>query len=124
MIKNKEYLYTINKFKEPQVVKDSVAVGLRIAELLDMNPGTDPLHPDMGVGIRQYRYGADILSSLKDRIQTQIETYLPMYQFVSVAVVRAPDKSLNVEVNVDGVVYEYASNANDDPISLNDISLS
>lgn len=124
MIKNKEYLYTINKFKEPQVVKDSVAVGLRIAELLDMNPGTDPLHPDMGVGIRQYRYGADILSSLKDRIQTQIETYLPMYQFVSVAVVRAPDKSLNVEVNVDGVVYEYASNANDDPISLDDISLS
>lgn len=118
---NREYIYAADSFKKPIIVNDEPAVGLRLLELLMMDPGSNPLKPDMGVGIRNYRYGIKSMSDLENRIKTQIKTYLPMYQVDKVSLVRTPDKILNVEIQVQGIVYRFDSGTTDNPISLEDL---
>jgi hypothetical protein len=120
-IQDKEYLFTINDFNEPKVVNGSEAVGLRLTNLLLMNPGSDPLHPEMGVGLKNYRYGLSVLDQLRDRISDQIKTYLPMYTAVDVQIIRTPDKVCNIEITVDGVTYVYDSKSAPIPIGLEEI---
>lgn len=120
-IQDREYLFTINDFNEPKVVNGSEAVGLRLTNLLLMNPGSDPLHPEMGVGLKNYRYGLSVLDQLRDRISDQIKTYLPMYAGADVQIIRTPDKVCNIEITVDGVVYVYDSKSAPIPIGLEDI---
>ena len=120
-IQDREYLFTINDFNEPKVVNGSEAVGLRLTNLLLMNPGSDPLHPEMGVGLKNYRYGLSVLDQLRDRISDQIKTYLPMYTGADVQIIRTPDKVCNIEITVDGVTYVYDSKSAPIPIGLEDI---
>lgn len=121
-IVNKEYLYSIDSLKKPRSVTEKNAIGLRLMELLMLNPGQDPLHPDMGVGLKNYRYGVKNLNELKKRIEDQIATYLPMYQSVSVALVRTPDKVCNIEINIGDMIFVYDSAAAPIPIPLDDIA--
>lgn len=121
MIKNKEYLFSTDSFNKPTSVEDEPAIGVRLLELLMMDPGSNPLHPNMGVGIRNYRYGINTLSDLENRITNQIKTYLPMYQVDNVSIIRTPDKILNIEIQVEGNTYRFNSAGTDNPISLADI---
>lgn len=122
MIQNREYVFSTDSFNKPTVVEDQPAVGLRLLELIMMEPGSNPLHPDMGVGIRNYRYGINTLTDLEKRIGDQIRTYLPMYQLENVALIRTPDKILNIEIKVEGATYQFNSANTDNPISLEDIA--
>ena len=120
-IKRREYLCSIDNFNRPTVVDDESAVGLRLLALLMMEPGSNPLHPDMGVGIRNYRYGINTLSDLEDRIRDQIKTYLPMSQLDNVAIVRTPDKVLNIEIKIGEEIFNFNSADTANPISIADL---
>lgn len=120
-IKDKEYLFAINDFKKPAEVTGNTAVGVRLMELMLMHPGSDPLHPDMGVGLRNYRYSIDSLNTLGDRIEDQIKTYLPMYNVAKVDLIRTPQKTCNIIITIDDVEYIYDSSTAPIPIMLEDI---
>lgn len=120
-IVNKEYTFGVNKFKKPNSVTEGNAIGTRLMELIMMEPGDDPLHPDMGVGIKTFRYGINNLDQLKNRVETQIATYLPFYQNVNVALIRTPDKVCNIEITIGNTLYVYDSNDVSKPIRLEDI---
>ena len=119
-IKNKEYSCSVNNLKKPTVVMGNDAIGARLLELIMMEPGDDPLHPDMGVGIVRYRYSTNTLDKLQERVANQIDTYLPFYQNVSVSIILTPDKICNIEIGIGDTVYIYDSKAFK-PITLTDI---
>ena len=120
-IKNREYSFGVNKFNKPAVVEDEVAIGTRLMELIMMEPGDDPLHPDMGVGIQTYRYGVNTLEKLRTRVEEQISTYLPFYQNVNVAIIQTPDKVCNIEISIGGAMFVYDSKNTTKPITLDDL---
>ena len=120
-IKNREYSFGVDKFNKPIVLKDKEAIGTRLMELIMMEPGDDPLHPDMGVGLVTYRYGVHNLEDLRNRVQKQIETYLPFYQNADIAIIRTPDKVINIEISLGGMKYIYDSKNTSKPITLEDL---
>ena len=52
----KEYLLSTNEYLEPAMEDGSTAYGILLMRLLLLIPGTNPLHPAMGVGIPKYRF--------------------------------------------------------------------
>ena len=117
----KEYLLSVNNFNEPAALEGKQAIGLLLVRLILMEPGTDPLHPDMGVGIRQYRYAIGKLEQLRKSVENQINTYLPEFANASVSIITCPDKTCNIEIAIDDTVYIYESATAPVPISLEDI---
>jgi hypothetical protein len=123
-IMNREYAFDINRYKKPVTLEDESAIGARLMTLIMMEPGDDPLHPDMGVGIRTFRYTQGTLSQLKERIESQIETYLPFYQGVQITIILTPDKVCNIEIVLGGVTYIYDSKSSTKPITIQDVTSS
>lgn len=121
-VKNREYIFSIDSFNKPVKAEDEMSMGLRLLELIMMEPGSNPLHPEMGVGIRNYRFGITNLTDLENRITNQIETYLPDAQLNNVAILRTPDKVLNVEIEIAGNVYKFDSGSTANPVTIDDIS--
>lgn len=122
-IKQREYLFTVNRFREPQVVTGKTAIAVSLIRLILLQPGSDPLHPEMGVGLKNYRYSLSQLEELQERIQEQIETYLPDYQASQVAIIQnTKDKICNIEITIDDIVYVYDSTTAPIPITLADLS--
>lgn len=117
-VKQREYLFSVNEFNEPAKVENKSAIALLLVRLIMMDPGSDPLHPDMGVGIRKYRYGLDNLDELQKRVEDQIQTYLPNFQNADVTLIRTPDKVCNIEITIDDTTYVYDSSTAPIPISL------
>lgn len=120
-IVNREYTFGVDEYNKPVILNGQSAIGTRLMELIMMEPGDDPLHPDMGVGIKSFRYTQNTLDKLKTRIEDQIATYLPFYQSVNVTIVQTPDKICNVEIVLGGVTYIYDSSNSTKPITLEDI---
>lgn len=120
-IKDREYTFSVDKYKNPNTVTDINAKALRLMELIMMEPGDDPLHPDMGVGIKSYRYSFTEIDVLEKRIADQIRTYLPFYQNIEVTGTMNKDKTINVTIKLDGVAYVYDSATSSKPITLSDI---
>lgn len=114
-LKRKEYLLTVDKYNRPFSVTGNEAVSLNLVRLILLNPGSDPLHPEMGVGLKNYRYALS-LSELTKRIEDQINTYLPQYTNASVDIIRTPDRVANIEITIDDTVYVYDSS--NMPISI------
>lgn len=83
-----EPLMTINKFYKPVVLTGTDAAVMQIIRLILLEPGTIQTHPDCGVGIiSKFRYSTEVdVKELENRIASQINTYLPMYTMVQVAV--------------------------------------
>ena len=52
MIKEREYCMSVDNFKRPLVYKNQQAIAVLLTRLILLNPGSDPLHPDMGVEIK------------------------------------------------------------------------
>lgn len=120
-IRQREYLLTTNKFKEPSQLNGADAIGMLLMRLIMMEPGTDPLHPDMGVGIIRYRYTMDTAENLRKRIESQINTYLPYFSDAIVTLIYCPDHTVNVEITINNVTYVYDSSNSPKPIVLDDI---
>ena len=120
MIKEREYLFSVDRFNKPVVYTKQRAIGLLLTRLILLNPGSDPLHPDMGVGITKYRYTMNTLDELKQRVKKQIETYLPCFPSSNVTLVLTPDHTCNVEITIDNTTYIYNSNEAPVPITIDD----
>lgn len=120
-VKQRVYLLSINEFKEPVKIEGKAAIGLLLVQLIVLEPGSDPLHPDMGVGIKRYRYGINNIDSLRKEVEYQIETYLPNFQNATVNIVVTKEKICNIEITIDDIVYVYESDKSDAPITLLDI---
>lgn len=120
MIKKREYLCSVNKVNEPIVEKEQRAIALLLLRLILLDPGSDPLHPDMGVGIRKYRFTVETLDELKARVSNQIDTYLPDFSASRVDITINENRTCNVEITIDDTIYTYDSNDAPYPITLSD----
>ena len=120
MIKEREYLFSVSKFNKPVIYDKKRAIGLLLIRLILLEPGSDPFRPDMGVGIKNYRYAMGKLDELKQRIQDQIETYLPCFNSANISIVQTPNHLCNIEITIDDTIYVYDSNEAPLPISLSD----
>lgn len=116
-VKQREYLLTVDEFSNPQVVEGKSAVALLLSRLILLEPGSDPLHPDMGVGIRRYRFNSnkDNLQTLQTAIEKQVDTYLPSFQGSEVQLIMNDDKTMNINITVGDTTYVYSSEV-EDPI--------
>ena len=121
MVKEREYLMSVNKINEPVVETEQRAIALLLLRLILLEPGSDPLHPDMGVGITKYRFSVDTLEELRSRIDDQISTYLPDFLATEINIVINSDRTCNVEITIDDTIYTYDSKNAPVPITLTDM---
>ena len=122
-VKQREYLLSVDEFSNPQVVEGKSAVALLLSRLILLEPGSDPLHPDMGVGLRRYRFNSekDGLTKLKNVISKQVDTYLPTYQGSEVTLTLTKDKKLNIDITVGDTTYVYSSEVDDTIDTIDDL---
>lgn len=115
-IKRKEYFLSLDKFNRPAEVSGGEAVAYLIARLILLEPGSDPLHPTMGVGlISKYRY-SNKMEELKSEIKDQISTWLPDFiADTDISLIVTPDKVLNVEIilKTTNEIYTFSINPNE-----------
>lgn len=118
MIRDREYLLTVNEFNQPQVLENEQAIAMMLMRLILLNPGSDPLHPDMGVGIINYRYAMGKLEELKQRVSQQITTYLPCYPSGNVEIEIVDDHLCDILITINDTVYRYSSADAPVPITI------
>ena len=118
----KEYLLTTNEYLEPKSIEGSSAYAVLIMRLLLLEPGTNPLHPAMGVGLGpKYRYILeDQISVLEDRIRDQLQTYLPQEFDTTTKVYMeiTTSKKLLITITSNDTKYVFDTEANGVPIEL------
>lgn len=105
----REMLLSVDSFNRPKVLEGKEAIGTLLVRLIQLEPGTYPSHPNMGVGlISNYRYcDEDKVKLLQDHIKSQIRTYLPEYQAVKVTAKLQPEGKLIIDINIDQTIYRY-----------------
>ena len=122
----KEYLLTTNVYLKPDVATGSDAYALLLLRLLLLQPGVNPLHPDMGVGLGpRYRFiSENDIPMLRSRIKDQIHTYLPP-EFSSVTTVKISlkenTKYLLITITAKDTEFVYDTEESSTPIELSDL---
>lgn len=110
---------SVDNFKNPKVFQNAEALMLLLSRLILLEPGTFQSHPDMGVGLlTNFRYKIDseegLESSLKNRIRSQIDTYLPILTGVDIQV-KLVDHTFYVTLQLNGqlfsILYDSQNNA-------------
>lgn len=104
-----EMLISVDNFKKPKVLQGKEAIGILLVRLIQLEPGTYPSRPKMGVGLlSNYRYCDEAKAlELQDHIKDQIRTYLPEYQGVRVATKLNTNGVLVIDITIDQVLYRY-----------------
>jgi hypothetical protein len=118
MILEREYTLSITPLNRPEVLKNQEAIAMLLLRLILLNPGSDPLHPDMGVGIINYRYAMGRLDELRQRVEDQIHTFLQCFPAGNVEINITPTKLCNILITIDDVLYTYDSAEAPVPISI------
>lgn len=122
----KEYLLSTNEYLEPKVIESSDAYGVLLTRLLLLEPGTNPLHPGMGVGLGpKYRFiTEDDMPILQSIIQEQVNTYLPS-DFLTVTKayieIKPNSKYLQITIIADDTKYVFDTENSNTPIELSDL---
>lgn len=126
MATEKDYLMSVDMFNNPTVIEGTRAKAMKIIRLILMEPGSDPLHPNMGVGLRQYRFalnsgivGSRGIDILAQRTEEQVKTYLPHLQTASIDFTITTDHKLSIEITMNDESYVYEPD--DDPIYIDDL---
>lgn len=118
----REYLLTTNEYLEPKSIEGAEAYATLIIRLLLMEPGTNPLHPAMGVGVGpRYRFILeDEILILEDRIRDQLETYLPeeFDATTKVYMELKPSKYLIITIISNNTKYVFDTENSNVPIQL------
>lgn len=122
MIKEREYLLSVNEFNEPVILSEQQSIAMLLMRLILLNPGSDPLHPDMGVGIINYRYAMGRLEELKQRVSDQISTYLPCYPSSNVDIEIIGDHYCDIVITINDTIYRYSSAEAPIPITLDTVT--
>ena len=112
----REYLIGTDDFNNPKVIYGKKAIGVIVCRLLLLEPGTDPMRPEMGVGIvSKYRYMfPDNLNELKRDIAYQLNKYLFPYQRVAITMWVETDKTLRMDIVIDDNTYKYVIEEQED----------
>lgn len=121
-----EYLLSTNIYSVPSVISSPDANGVLITRLLLLEPGTNPHHPDMGVGIGpKYRFITENdLPALRSKIQDQINTYLPLESLGESTVdleIKENTKYLLISITVGSTKYVYDTEESNTPIELSNL---
>ena len=111
MVQDREYISSIDQYKKPVTLDGQSAIGYRLMELITMNPGDNPLHPEMGVGLRSFRYSLNTMGRLEERIRDQLNQYLPMYQITG------------IELAIGTTTYVYDTADTNSPVTIDDLSI-
>lgn len=110
---------SVDNFKNPKVFKNAEALMLLLSRLVLLEPGTFQSHPDMGVGLlTNFRYRIDsddgLAAELKNRIRTQVDTYLPILTGIDIQV-ELIDHTFYVAMQINGqmfaILYDAQENA-------------
>ena len=122
----KEYLLSTNEYKEPKVAEGSEAYGILLTRLLLLDPGTNPLHPGMGVGLGpKYRFiSENDMSMLQALIQEQVNTYLPSEFLTTTKAyleLKPNSKYLQITIIADDTKYVFDTEDSSTPIELSDL---
>lgn len=122
----KEYLLSTNEYREPKVVDGSEAYGILLARLLLLEPGTNPLHPGMGVGLGpKYRFiSENDMPMLQTLIQEQVNTYLPSEFLTTTKAyleLKPNSKYLQITIIADDTKYVFDTEDSSTPIELSDL---
>lgn len=104
-----EPVLSIDSFNKPKILEGKEAIGTLLVRLIQLEPGTIPSRPTMGVGLlSNYRYCDEQKAlRLQDHIKEQIRVFLPHYQGVRVSTYLNDDKSLIIDIIIDEVLYRY-----------------
>ena len=121
MIKENEYCMSVDNYKRPLVYRHEQAIAILLTRLILLNPVSDPLHPDMGVGITNYRYILGRVDELEKRVTEQVSTYLQCYNSPKVEIEITEDKLCNIKITIDDVMYVYDSSEAPIPITLDSV---
>lgn len=120
----KEYALSVNEYNQPSEAKGKKAIGVLIIRLLLMDKGTNPMRPNMGVGIvSRYRYMFDEdCQALVADIKDQLQTYLLPYSSINSIEAEVKDKELYLSIKIDDNTYSYKSvNLNSEDMTLMEI---
>lgn len=120
----KEYALSVNEFNQPAEARGKRAIGVFLIRLLLMDKGTDPMRPNMGVGIvSRYRYMfEEECPNLVADIKEQIKTYLLPYASINSIEAVIRDKELHLSITIDDATYSYRTlNLNSDDMTLMEI---
>ena len=122
----KEYLLSTNEYKEPKVAEGSDAYGILLTRLLLLEPGTNPLHPGMGVGLGpKYRFiSENDMPMLQTLIQEQVNTYLPSEFLTTTKAyleLKPNSKYLQITIIADDTKYVFDTEDSSTPIELSDL---
>ena len=86
-----------------------------------MEKGTYESIPNMGIGIRNYRYNdIENINELKKEIEDQISTYLPYFSLVEVEIKNIDNKTVTFNIVLDDTLVRFKSSSSD--YSLEEIS--
>ena len=118
----KEYLLSTNSFKKPKVITSKEAIATLLVRIILLEPGTDTINPEMGVGIvSKYRFlNEELASELINNIQTQVSKYLPELQCTNVDIEYTDDKIAVIKITIDDTIYTYDSSKSPVPITFED----
>lgn len=120
-----EHLLSTDDYNKPHTIKDKDALAVLIIRLLIMHPGTNPLHPEMGIGlIERYRYcSSDDIPTLNTEIEEQMRQFLPDFRFTKVEC-STVNGSINVSIAIDDTLYSFTTESNDSKLLPGQIKLS
>ena len=123
-VKAREYLLSVDNLSKPTVKEGREAIAFLLIRLLLLKPGGNPLHPDMGVGLEDYRFCIGRVQELEERIKDQIRTYLTEFAFSEVRIVEiSTQKICNIEITVGDTVYVYDSTTMPIQLTLDNYAL-
>ena len=123
-ISSHEFILSVDKSKQPQVLTDHDAISQLLVHLILLEPGTFQDHPEMGVGlVSRYRYkDKKSLTDLQNRIESQITTYLPDLGTVEVGVSMNDNSELVIDTRANGVIYRYETSVDNGTLSLSQLT--
>jgi hypothetical protein len=120
-----ECLLSTDDFSQPTVIEDQEAIGTLLLRLFLLQPGTNPLHPEMGIGlVPKYRFiTVNDIDDLTLLIKEQIQTYIPI-EYSSTAEVYLeikPSKYLLITIIINDVRYIFDTENSNAPVQLSEI---
>ena len=120
-----EFLLTTNDYNEPKVLEGKDAIAAKLLLLLNMVPGTNPLHLEMGVDLSgRYRFcSEDDVDDLEEEIKKQIEIYLPDYStIINVKCQFNQEGLIETYIQIDDTVYGFNTDENETSLKLDDLT--
>lgn len=114
-----EYFLGLDEFNHPKIYTDQHAIYILLIRLILLEPGTYPNKPNMGVGlVSKYRYSVtEDLTSLKEDIQNQIDTFLPEFNQSEVKVEYTENKEISIAISLGEYEYDLIYNRDNNTLS-------